>query len=55
MTLGEKIKKARLDRHMTQRDVVGSYITRVRVNTNNGRSGGSRGGGGGGGGHRGGR
>lgn len=28
MTLGEKIKKARLDRHMTQRDVVGSYITR---------------------------
>lgn len=35
---------------------VGSYITRVRVNTNNGSSGGSRGGGGGGGGgHRGGR
>ena len=28
MTLGEKIKKARLDRHMTQRDVVGSSITR---------------------------
>ena len=34
---------------------VGSYITRVRVNTNNGSSGGSHGGGGGGGGHRGGR
>ena len=34
---------------------VGSYITRVRVNTNNGSSGGSRSGGGGGGGHRGGR
>lgn len=28
MTLGEKIKKARLDRHMTQREVVDGYITR---------------------------
>jgi len=28
MTLGEKIKKARLDSHMTQREVVGDYITR---------------------------
>lgn len=28
MTLGEKIKQARLDRHMTQREVVGDYITR---------------------------
>ena len=28
MTLGEKIKAARLERHMTQKDVVGDYITR---------------------------
>ena len=28
MTLGEKIKKARLERHMTQREVVDGYITR---------------------------
>lgn len=28
MTLGEKIKTARLERHMTQKDVVGDYITR---------------------------
>ena len=28
LTLGEKIKKARLDSHMTQREVVGDYITR---------------------------
>ena len=28
MTLGEKIKSARLERHMTQKDVVGDYITR---------------------------
>ncbi|MDD6023851.1 MAG: helix-turn-helix domain-containing protein [Oscillospiraceae bacterium] len=28
MTLGEKIKNARLERHMTQKDVVGDYITR---------------------------
>ncbi len=28
LTLGEKIKQARLDRHMTQREVVGDYITR---------------------------
>ena len=28
MTLGEKIKTARVERHMTQKDVVGDYITR---------------------------
>ena len=28
MTLGEKIKAARVERHMTQKDVVGDYITR---------------------------
>ena len=28
MTLGEKIKAARIERHMTQKDVVGDYITR---------------------------
>ena len=28
MNLGEKIKAARLERHMTQKDVVGDYITR---------------------------
>lgn len=28
MNLGEKIKNARLERHMTQKDVVGDYITR---------------------------
>ena len=28
MTLGEKIKSARIERHMTQKDVVGDYITR---------------------------
>lgn len=28
MNLGEKIKTARLERHMTQKDVVGDYITR---------------------------
>ena len=28
MTLGEKIKTARIERHMTQKDVVGDYITR---------------------------
>jgi transcriptional regulator with XRE-family HTH domain len=28
MTLGEKIKQARVERHMTQKDVVGDYITR---------------------------
>lgn len=28
MTLGEKIKNARLERNMTQKDVVGDYITR---------------------------
>ena len=28
MTLGEKIKAARLEKHMTQKDVVGTYITR---------------------------
>lgn len=28
MTLGEKIRAARLERHMTQKDVVGDYITR---------------------------
>ena len=28
MTLGEKIKSARVERHMTQKDVVGDYITR---------------------------
>ena len=28
MTLGEKIKAARVERHMTQKDVVGEYITR---------------------------
>ena len=28
MTLGEKIKAARTERHMTQKDVVGDYITR---------------------------
>ena len=28
MTLGEKIKLARVERHMTQKDVVGDYITR---------------------------
>lgn len=29
MNLGEKIKAARLERHMTQKDVVGDYITRI--------------------------
>lgn len=28
MTLGEKIKEARIEHHMTQKDVVGDYITR---------------------------
>jgi len=28
MTLGEKIRTARVERHMTQKDVVGDYITR---------------------------
>lgn len=28
MTLGQKIKEARLERNMTQKDVVGDYITR---------------------------
>ena len=49
----DRYAKLRLTKEVDR--FVGSYITRVRVNTNNGSSGGSHGGGGGGGGHRGGR